>query len=144
MYLSPRARRGAESIGEFTQVVCGWPTSYQLSQSFLARPELWTPEATNTPSALHKAWFQPVFQRDVLFPSRKVFVWDWEMPFLSRPVKRSNGELDEPAPTLFADSHVAEKTQTKGTRPIVTTFASTKYQVQRWHNTIDGVRGFDE
>lgn len=145
IFLSPRAHRDSEVATSPTSPSCGWPTSYYFSQSFLARPEVWTPDASSVPDADRKNWFRSVYQTDVRFPAGKVMFWDREMPYLNRNLKmNAEGNLEEPAPTLFADGHAAERIQAQATQAVSTTFLNTDCPVQRWHNTPDGVRGVDQ
>lgn len=140
IFLSPRARREEQKIGNVTATTCGSPTSYHFSQSFLARPEIWGA----SPPADFSALVAPTFQSDVVYPSRKVMIWDWELPYVPRKIKlNASGELDERTPTLFADGHGDQKVQSQGTEAVSSVFANSWSPIQRWHNTKDGVRGWD-
>ncbi|MBL8875562.1 MAG: type II secretion system protein [Phycisphaerae bacterium] len=144
-FLSPRARRDSLAANSPFSPTCGWPTSYYFSQAFLARPELWARNpAAGTDSDI-KNWLRSVYQGDVQFPSKKVMFWDYEMPYLGRRLRMdSEGNLEEASPTLFADGHAQQRIQSNASKAIPTTTWHTNFPVQRWHNTQDGVRGFDE
>lgn len=75
------------------------PPSFHLSDSFLARPRLWTPGETDTERNL-----RPVREQDVLAPANKVLLYDAEKSHL-----RNDPEADrDPTLMLFTDGHVAQ------------------------------------
>ena len=133
-FLSPGARRDLDADGG----TCGWPTSYEYSRTFIARPETWREGATADPSFL-----AGVFSHDVRFPSKKTLAWDSEMPYLHREVARKGPDIAEPAPMLFADSHARPATPSQATAPRPNPFLPSSGDPQRIHNTADGVRSWD-
>lgn len=143
IFLAPRARRESIALGNVTAVSCGDPTSYDYSQSFLARPELWAPRTEGNFPALQQSWLAPTFQSDVLYPSRKAILWDWEMPYLSRPRKMIGIDLAEPTAMQFTDGHGEFRAPAAATPPIRSDFAGAWRPIQRLHNTENGVRGID-
>lgn len=143
IFLAPRARRGTIELGNVTAVNCGDPTSYDYSQSFLARPEIWAPRTDGNFPALQQQWLAPTYQSDVRHPSRKVILWDWEMPYLSRPKKMIGADIAEQTAMQFTDGHGEFRAPSTATPPIRSDFAGTRYRIQRLHNTEDGVRGVD-
>lgn len=143
IFLAPRARRGAVELGNVTGDSCGDPTSYDYSQSFLARPELWAPRTEGNFPALQQSWLAPTFQSDVLHPSRKAILWDWEMPYLSRPKKMIGIDLAEQTAMQFADGHGEFRAPAAATPPVRSDFAGARRPIQRLHNTANGVRGID-
>lgn len=73
-------------------------SSFALSQSFLARPRLWTPGATDTSENL-----RPVRESDVLAPASKVLLHDVEKAHL-----RNDPDADRDVTLMvFVDGHVA-------------------------------------
>lgn len=144
IFLAPRARRGTVELGgNVTGDDCGDPTSYDYSQSFLARPELWAPRTDGNFPTLQQQWLAPTFQSDVLHPSRKAILWDWEMPYLSRPKKMIGLDLAEPTAVQFTDGHGEFRAPSSATPPIRSDFAGARRPIQRLHNTENGVRGID-
>ncbi|MFO0859669.1 MAG: type II secretion system protein [Phycisphaerales bacterium] len=143
IFLAPRARRESESLGNVTATGCGDPPSYDYSQTFFARPEIWAPRTEGNFPALDPKWLSPTYQSDVLHPSRKVILWDWEMPYLSRPRKMAGIDLAEPTAVQFTDGHGEFRAPAAATPPVRSDFAGTRRPVQRLHNTENGVRGID-
>lgn len=143
IFLAPRARRDNIEMGNVTGTNCGDPTSYDYSQSFLARPELWAARTEGNFPKLQQQWFAPTFQSDVLHPSRKAILWDWEMPYLSRPKKMIGADLAEQTAMQFTDGHGEFRAPASATPPVRSDFAGARRPIQRLHNTEDGVRGID-
>ncbi len=75
-------------------------SSFFLSHTFLARPKLWTPGATDTEQNL-----RPVREQDVLAPASKVLLFDWEKAHF-----RNDPDADRDVTLmLFVDGHVDDK-----------------------------------
>jgi prepilin-type N-terminal cleavage/methylation domain-containing protein len=127
-FLSPRAQRADDS--------CGWPTSYAYSNSFVARPEVWRGNASSR-------FLSATFTHEVQFPSLKVLAWDWELPYIPRPLNRIGRDLDEATPMVFADGHGGTRRPVEATDPVPNPFLGSPHLIARLHNTADGVRGRD-
>lgn len=130
--LSPGARR--EGPGQD----CGQPPSYEYSASFLARPEAWDGRATASDALL-----RGVTIGMVTYPSGKVLMWDWELPYKNETPRKSGPDLDEPTPMLFVDGHGKARTPSQATAPTPNPFPDAFAPTARLHNTPDGVRGRD-
>lgn len=105
--------------------------SYQMSDTFFARPELWAPGTAETPEL-----YRPVFTHDVLAPASKVLLFDWEM---------AHARSQEPAdrdrrPMLFVDAHAQVRRVSEAAQPPVIPFKAPTLPLQ---DTPDGVRGRD-
>ena len=132
--LAPGAQREAVSGID----PCGHPPSYWYSRSFLARPETWSGSAVADPSllrAVRVSW--------VSFPSQKVLLWEWEMPYLNRLPRMSGVDIDEAVPMAFADGHAALMAPSLATAPVPNPFPGGGDPLRRLHNTRNGVRGHD-
>ena len=140
-YLSPKARREDIVNGEFTSTNGGFPPSYEYSQSFVARPQVWMGRVP--PSGMPGSWISPVYQHDVRFPSQKVLLWDWELPFIARELKKIGPELGEKTPTVFADGHAALHAPADAAEPAEPADPTTGRAGRRLHNTPEGVYGRD-
>ena len=103
--------------------------SYAYSQSFRARPEVWSPGTLADERLL-----APVSVGDVSFPARKVIFFDGEMAHLPPNADKDN------RPMLFADGHAALHRVTAASKPVVNPFTK---QAKPLHDTAMGVRGFD-
>lgn len=134
VFLAPGARR---DFGEYVST-CGLPPSYHYSTAFITRPELWRPGAVADP-VLRKG----TAVHEVVFPSSKVLMWDWELPYVRRELRFQGRDLAEPAPMLFADGHGDQLAPAAATAPMRNPFEGVPYPEHRLHNTPDGVRGRD-
>lgn len=136
--LAPGARR--DWVGEFD--LCKHPPSYAYSQSFLADPRVWSGDGVADESMLRSVTLDMV-----TYPASKVLMWDWELPYIRRELRRAGPDLDEPTPMLFADGHGAEHRPSAATEPVANPFllglGNDDVARARLHNTRDGVRGRD-
>lgn len=115
-------------------------TSYLYSSSFIGDPRLWEQGTV----------FEPSLRRgtrvdDVHFPSRKVFFWEWELPYERTPEANPYArELDRPAPVGMHDGSARNFIQTQAT-PAVPNPEPTSGPLSTWRyaNTRSGVRGSD-
>lgn len=113
--------------------------SYEYSNSFQARPELWTPEFNPASSADP---IQPVRSHEVAHPSVKVLVWDGDLAYLSPEPKVRLGHPDAPTPAAFADMHAAVIRPQEATPGFPNALNSARPDAPL-HNTPGGVRGSD-
>jgi prepilin-type N-terminal cleavage/methylation domain-containing protein len=117
---------------------CGDPTSYRYSSTFTARPEMWSPTSTASPESL----FAGTKHHDVLFPSQKALMWDWEMPYISRQKRFEGDDLAEKTPMLFSDSHAELRSPAAASAAAVNR-SMPGTDPLRLRDTLDGVRGRD-
>ncbi len=117
---------------------CAEPTSYYYSQSFLASPETWSGSASADPKLLGG-----VRTGRVAFPAQKVLMWEWELPYLNRAVRKAGEDISEPVPMAFVDGHVAQHAPAAATDPVANPFPRSSTPTARLHNTRGGVRGVD-
>lgn len=117
-----------------------WIPSYSYSLSFVARPETW-----ETGARPDRQLMAPMRGHDVTFPSSKVLMWDWEMPYLGHPQRISGSDLGERTPILFDDSHanVARPSDASPSVPNPFLKPTVREATARLHNTRSGVRGRD-
>lgn len=105
-------------------------TSFYLSHSFLARPELWTPGATDTEQNQ-----RPVREQDVLAPASKVLLYDAEKAHL-----RNDPDADRDVTLmLFVDGHVDDQRLSEARVLTDRPWRSPR----ALHDTPSGVRGRD-
>lgn len=130
MTLAPGANRDANG--------CAEPPSYAYSQAFLADPATW-----NGSGVANESQLRSVGVYEVVFPSGKALMWDWELPYLNRPPRSLGPDLDEPTPMLFADSHGSGRTPSRANAAIENPFSDADAPTARLHNTPHGVRGRD-
>ena len=107
---------------------------YLYSNTMIARPELWRPGAL--PEERLKA---PVGLHEVLYPSRKVILWDaWPLYGWARtePIPGT------PGPMAFVDGHVAVLRTADASEPVQNPFWGTGGP-ERLMTTLDGARGVD-
>lgn len=114
---------------------------YHYSNSFLARPALWSGR-----SAPDERLITPAAGGSVTFPWQKVMLWDHVMGFVLRPQPLDDwsGFLVNPTPMLFADGHAEERSPGEASEPVVNPL----YDINvlgwmRLHNTRFGVGGRD-
>jgi hypothetical protein len=139
VYLSPGSSRlidaKASAIG-----TCGWPSSFEYSLSFVARPELWS---GNVPSDTSPdSFIAPVYQHEALFPSNKTLLWDRDCAWVHRELRHKGVDIDEAVPMIFVDGHATLKTPSQATAPLQTGMGLLTEDA-RLHNTPFGVRGRD-
>jgi len=118
--------RDATEIGRYV--------SFRYSNSFVARPELWSPNATPDESLIART-----SPSEVAFPSSKALVWDNEVAYEHRP-KFING-LPETLIVGFADLHAARKHPRDVTDPVVNVLRDNI--ARPLHDTPNGVLGRD-
>lgn len=114
-------------------------TGYEYSCSFLARPEMWNPSVEPSMAMLGS-----VRESDVLFPTKKVLMWDRDVGRLKPDAPQDRGIASIPTPTLFVDAH-ADTLNPRDANPTEPNRLYTGYPwtLPAFHNTVDGVRGRD-
>ncbi len=105
--------------------------SYRYSNSFLARPSLWSGSSPADASLIG-----PTTLADVTNPSLKVLMWDAERAYLRRGPR-----ISTPRPLLFADGSAAARRDTDAAAPVRNPLNHTGPNI--YHDTPDGVRGVD-
>lgn len=129
---SPRSRETpwllprADGSGSFVR------PSFDLSNSFVARPETWIGSVPPTPGLL-----QPVANFEVVQPSAKALAWCWERRHLA---PRELAATDQKTNLLRADASAAVADRALAPAPAVNRVNG---QSLRWHDTPAGVRGLD-
>jgi len=138
MYLAP----GAERDFSNQQVITTTFSSFQYSASFLGNPKIWSEE--DFPSTDWPKLEKSVRRSMVRYPSGKALMWDVEMPYIRRPLRRDIYQnLLEKTPILFADQHVESRIPAEA-NPGVTNWAPFAAHAHPFlHNTRDGVYGRD-
>jgi prepilin-type N-terminal cleavage/methylation domain-containing protein len=110
--------------------------SVRYSHTFVARPELFRPNAQADENLL--AATRP---DEVQFPSRKVMLWDSHVAYIRKQPQRVGEHLAAKAPMTFADLHAELRDPTQARagvpNPLRLGIASPI------NTTPDGVRGFD-
>lgn len=119
-----------------------FPTSYIYSNSFLARPELWSGRTGDYTESL----LRPVTPADVRYPSQKVLMWDGVVAYLRdpRPLDDWTGFVADPTPMLFVDGHARDHRVAQATDPVINPLR--KQHPGGWiklSNTRDGAAGRD-
>ncbi|MDX9910498.1 MAG: type II secretion system protein [Phycisphaerales bacterium] len=115
--------------------------SYHYSNSFLAKPRLWTTSGAAPAGDEASKLFAGTAPHEVAFASDKVMLWDAHLAYMSRQPEVREGHFDAKTPMCFADGHADVKNPldaTPGT-PNPLRFNDTT----RLHNTPDGVKGRD-
>jgi len=112
--------------------------SYEYSNSFQARPQLWTPgfDADRDGDPI-----QPVAPHEVAYPGAKALVWDGDLAYLSPAPHERAGHPDAPTPTAFADMHAAIIRPQDATPGVANPLNGG--DDAPLHNTPEGVRGRD-
>ena len=126
---------------------CTEPPSYTYSHSFLADAETWsgTAKPTNKDDSDDPAarLLGGIEVHDVLSPSAKVIMWEWELPYLTRVPRTRGPDLDEQTPILFTDGHAETHKPADASPAVPNPFTDSDDPTARLHNTADGVRGRD-
>lgn len=110
--------------------------SVRLSNSFVARPELFAPGAKEDPKMI-----APVRAEDVLSPSSKVMLFDAHVAYYSRRPQVRDSHYDAPTPMAFADGHADAKNPTTAHNGVANIMRGNSNI--KLHSTENGVRGQD-
>ncbi|MGD9693276.1 MAG: type II secretion system protein [Phycisphaerales bacterium] len=110
--------------------------SYQYSNSFIAKPDVWRQDARLDADAISR-----VNPTTVAFPSSKAIIFDAELAYLRKTPNVSQGHYAHSTPIAFADGHAEAKDPTLATpgfpNPLNGGATTTL------HNTPEGVLGRD-
>jgi len=107
-------------------------SSFRYCRSFMARPRLWRADAVE-----EDRLYRPVKLSDVMAPSSKVLLYDWELAHL-----RNNPDADrDRRPMVFADGHATEHRLSEATTPVTPSWLGS--DPEPLHDTPNGVRGRD-
>jgi prepilin-type N-terminal cleavage/methylation domain-containing protein len=118
--------------GEETRSVI--PISYHFSNSFVAKPVVWSIDAGREASDDHISSVQPHM---VTYPSSKVIFFDAYRPYLNR-----DAVFEDPRPVLFSDGSVKAVFDVDATDPTLNRLRD-NYVPYRYHDTPNGVNGRD-
>lgn len=108
-----------------------WP-SYEYSNAFVARPEVWGDAPPEEP---HEGLLRPTFRYEVQRPSRKALLFDAHVEYWvgsGRPDRRG---------VLAVDGSAAIRADAKAREPATNWLR--KGAPRRYHDTLHGVRGWD-
>jgi prepilin-type N-terminal cleavage/methylation domain-containing protein len=133
VFLSPGHQRDLDDRSR-----CGLPPSYVYSNSFVARPELWSGSADR-----NEALIRATRLADVSFPAQKVVFWDGELPYLNRPLKLDGFDCVESSPMLFVDGRAESAAPASASDPVFNPWVDGDQGRMRLHNTRSGARGRD-
>ncbi len=138
LYLAPGAERDTSMRPVMTTIF----PSFRYSASFLGAPSIWTDReiADGEWGRLEKSVRRPM----VRYPSGKALMWDVEMPYIRRFLKRDEyNNLLEKTPILFADQHVTGHIPAEATPGVLNRAPFAAHLIENLHNTPEGVRGRD-
>lgn len=113
--------------------------SIVYSNSFVARPNLWTPERGDTIDRL--AELRPTRPSEVRAPAGKVMLWDRHLAYLKTEPERVDGHYRERTPMAFADGHGALHDPTEASPGVANPLNGGDETTL--HNTREGVYGID-
>jgi len=111
--------------------------SWRFSHSFLGDPALWG----ETPPAETQGLFRPVRLYEVVFPSKKVLLWDTHLAFLPTEPELREGHWDAATPMAFPAGHAEARNPLDAAEGVPNPLRGDSDD--RLHNTPDGVRGTD-
>jgi len=109
----------------------GPPVSYSYSNSFIGDPLIWTEGAIVS----EEQHVRPVRVGEVVHPSLKVVMYDWERAYLRHRTPET------PRPVLVVDGAAFLRVDSESTYPVVNPFYHRS--PRRYHDTLEGVRGRD-
>ena len=114
--------------------------SYEFSQSFFARPRLWS-GTPGSPAPADESLVAPTKPSDIRSPASKVMLFDGDLAYLSRQPDIVEGHYDAPTPMVFADGHAEARNPLDATAGVPNPLNGT--DIRRLHNTPEGVLGAD-
>ncbi|MGP1272409.1 MAG: prepilin-type N-terminal cleavage/methylation domain-containing protein [Phycisphaerales bacterium] len=114
--------------------------SYEFSQSFFARPRLWSGTRDN-PARADRSLVAPTKPSDVRSPASKVMLFDGDLAYQTRQPEIVEGHYDAPTPMAFADGHGDVLSPLDAVDGAPNPLNGT--DIRRLHNTPDGVQGTD-
>lgn len=114
-----------------------WPTSYRYSSCFVGHPSIWM---EGTLPELHLRTAQQ--SADVLFPSKKVLLWDADFPLHKASVRYKGPDLAEKVPMVSADGQGFVRRPADASPAIENPFGQVGADL-RLNNTPKGIHGMD-
>ncbi|MBS0192435.1 MAG: type II secretion system protein [Phycisphaerales bacterium] len=110
--------------------------SIRLSNAFIARPELFGPNAKDDPKMI-----APCKPEDVLSPSSKVMLFDAHVAYYPKRPAVVDSHYDAPTPMAFADGHADAKNPVNAKEGVPNVMrGGSKIKL---HSTPNGIRGQD-
>lgn len=128
-----------EDVINGAEVNPGEMFSIVYSNSFVARPNLWTPERGDTIDRV--AELRPTRASEVRAPAGKVMLWDRHLAYLSKEPDRVGEHYKEKTPMAFADGHGAFEDPTEASAGVANPLNGGDETTL--HNTREGVHGID-
>lgn len=113
----------------------GTTVSYRYSNSFIARPEMWSDQPA-APAEQGGGLFAPTFTHEVRAPALKALMYDSDRAYLRREATR-----DDRRGVLTADGAAALRLDSGALKPVHNRYDDTP--PRPFHDTRDGVRGRD-
>lgn len=110
------------------------PVSYHYSNSFVAKPVVWSIDVDSVVGGQH---ISPVQPHVVTYPSSKVIFFDAYRPYLNR-----DAVIEDPRPVLFTDGSAKAVLDVDATDPTPNQLRGS-YTPYRYHDTPYGVQGRD-
>lgn len=118
---------------------CGWPTSYEYSNSFIASPNLWTSDQS---LSADRGLLRGIRSAEVFYPANKVLLWDTELAYLSSERRFSAFDALDPTPMTFAYGHAVVRIPAHAVAAAPNPLKSA-LELRRLHDTPLGVQGID-
>jgi len=134
-WVSPGMPKDIKSLGE-EDIEARDQISVRMAECFIARPELYTAAGKDSPSNI-----QPTSQKDVVFPSNKVILYDAHVAYLTKRPAIVERHYAAPAAMAFVDGHAEAKDPTTATEAVENPMRQGRKV--RIHSTPEGVRGRD-
>ncbi len=113
--------------------------SIVYSNSFVARPNLWTPDRGDTVDRL--AELRPTRPAEVRSPAGKVMLWDQDVAYITDEIEEIDGHKTIRTPIAFADGHADVKDPTEASEGVPNPLRGGFNM--KLHNTREGVYGID-
>ncbi len=113
--------------------------SISYSNSFVARPNLWTPDRGDTVDRV--AELRPTRPAEVRSPAAKVMLWDHDLAYITDEVEEVGGHKKAMTPMAFADGHADALDPTEASEGVPNPLRGGDSRTL--HNTREGVHGFD-
>lgn len=113
--------------------------SIVYSNSFVARPNLWTPDRGDTIDRV--AELRPTRPDEVRSPAAKVMLWDRDVAYITGEIEEVDGHKKVRTPMAFADGHADALDPTEASAGVPNPLRDGNSV--RLHNTREGVYGID-
>jgi len=114
--------------------------SWRMSHAFLGDPRLWAEDGVD-PSLETDGLLRAVRTFEVVFPSKKVLLWDTHLAYLPREPKVREGHWDAQTPMAFPDGHAETRNPLDAAEGVPNELRGG--DDTRLNNTPNGVRGTD-